>query len=335
MLFWLVGCQQNVKKTPDGPVTVDSASEHELMTHYRGLHLVGVRLLSEDAGAGGKANLERFYHFYISGNYSEAQNYLRKSLFADPFNKDSKAVAAQLEAVDLFGLLSASGDQQQHQVVQKRERETLLQVSRRIYGTEHLAVMLDRYNAQVNPDFRSTGQIYAPNTNRLGVLMDYVQTNPPNQNRTTSAPITIPTKVKPATKDEQDNEQETVFASVLEDVRTPETDQPAAVTSEERAIEQPEPVTAQRLYQEGNLIGAYRLLRTHKVTDQDKRLFNNLRDELVEAPYQRAVKYFHEQDVRQAVEGFRGVLRIEPDHQRAQQYLNRAIQLETRLRNID
>ena len=334
-LFLLLGCQQNVKDIPEQPVTVYTASEQELMDFYRGLHLVGVRLLSEDAGSGGRANLERFYHFYFAGNHSEAQSYLRKSLFADPFNSDSKAVAAQLETIDLFGLLNQARDQQIHQVVQKRQGESLLQFSRRIYGTEHLAVLLDRYNTQVNPDFSSTGQIYVPNTNRLGLLMNYVQTNPSNQNRRAVTPASTPPRLTPTSITEPDDSQSTVSSSVLDAVEAHETEPTQIVATEDDVIEQPQVPNAQDLYQQGNLIGAYRLLRTNRHSDQDQRLFATLQERLLEAPYQRAVKSFHEQDVRQAIEGFRRVLSIEPDHQRAQQYLNRAIQLEARLRNID
>ena len=335
ILFLLLGCQQNVIEIPEPPVTVYTASEQELMDFYRGLHLVGVRLLSEEAGSGGRANLERFYHFYFSGNYSEAQKYLRKSLFADPFNDDSKAVAAQLETLDLFGLLNQSSDQQIHQVVQKRQGESLLQLSRRIYGTEHLAVLLDRYNTHVNPDFASTGQIYVPNTNRLGLLMDYVQTSPSNQNRRAVAPASTPPSLTPTSVTEPDDSQTTVSTTVLDAVEAHETESSQIVATEDDVIEQPQAPNAQDLYQQGNLIGAYRLLRTNRHSDEDQRLFATLQERLLEAPYQRAVKSFHEQDVRLAIEGFRRVLSIEPDHQRAQQYLNRAIQLEARLRNID
>ena len=175
--MWLVGCQ-NVKDGSDLPETVDTASEQALMDYYRGLHLVGVRLLSENAGSGGRANLERFYELYFSDKKSEALTYLRMSLFADPFNDDNKAVAAQLESTNLFGLLNSAEDQQNATTVQLRSGETLRQVSRRIYGTEHLAVMLDRYNTHLNPNFQSSGQVLAPPKARLSYLEDYLQPKP-------------------------------------------------------------------------------------------------------------------------------------------------------------
>ena len=98
---------------------------------------------------------------------------------------------------------------------------------------------------------------------------------------------------------------------------------------------QPQQKSAQTLYQQGRYLEAYRLLRVHAASEQDKRLYANLREQLVEAPYRNAVAHFHEQNVGDAIDGFRGVLSIEPDHQRAQQYLNRAIQLDARLRNMD
>ena len=337
ILFLLIGCQQNVNEVPEQPITLYSASEEELMHFYRGLHLVGVRLLSEDAGAGGRANLERFYHFYFSGDFPEAKKYLHMSLFADPFNNDSKAVAAQLETTDLLGLLNQSNDQHIHQVVQKRESETLLQFSRRVYGTEHLAVLLDRYNTEFNSDYSSTGHVYVPDPNRIGLLAEYLKINPSNHNRRTSAPAstTVPSRSTPTNNVTPNNSQTIIPALILDEVDSNGSEQAIILNIDDDFSEQSQALNAQDLYQAGNFIGAYRLLQTSRSSVEDQRMFATLQERLVETPYQRAVKAFHEQDVRQAIEGFRAVLGIEPDHQRAQQYLNRAIQLEARLKNID
>ncbi|EXJ10931.1 hypothetical protein [Nitrincola nitratireducens] len=81
-------------------------TDEDLMRFYKGFHQVGVRLLSENAGAGGRANLNQFYALYFNDEIESAIEYLGMSLFADPFNENSRVVAAQVESQNLFGLLS-------------------------------------------------------------------------------------------------------------------------------------------------------------------------------------------------------------------------------------
>lgn len=328
-LIWLAGCQ-NVNHMPDAPVTVDTASDQELMDYYRGLHLVGVRLLSEDAGMGGRANLERFYELYFSENRSNALQYLRMSLFANPFNDDSKLVAAQLDSSDLFGLLNTPQNQHNTSLVRLGSGETLRQVSQRVYGTEHFAVTIDRYNSHFNPDFRTTGELLTPQRSHLAFLDRYVQ--PASSVTAPVRRVTAPETAPPVTQ------QETSIIDEPEpsvDERTVEFNTIEVLVPEEEVEVLPPPVTAMTLYQQGNRLAAYQLLRTQATSAQERRLYADLREQLVEAPYRKAVAHFHDQNVAEAIAGFRGVLSIEPNHQRAQQYLNRAIQLETRLRNID
>ncbi|KGK41315.1 hypothetical protein LH51_15670 [Nitrincola sp. A-D6] len=322
----LAGCTAGNQK-PIQIDPVDAASESELMDFYKGLHQVGVRLLAENAGEGGRANLQRFNALYFTGNEQQALKYLRMSLFADPFNSDSKAVAAQLESTDLFGLLSDQVGRDVGRRITYGVQESLPDVSARIYGNEHYAVLLQRYNAQVNADYLKTRQLFAPDLKQLPVLDYYYQPSTP------ARPVATPAVRATATATASASPTTPIAESQPDVVPDASSDQEVAPLIEEPV--EPQPPTPQELYQQGHSVAAYRLLRNQAAAKRDQPLYERLRESLVEAPYREGVSYFHAQEVREAIEKFERVLSIEPEHQRARQYMDRATRLDARLSDID
>lgn len=336
-LLLLAGCTQgNQKPLKLDPVEV--ASEEELMNFYKGLHQVGVRLLAEDAGEGGRANLQRFNALYFTGNEQQAQKHLRMSLFADPFNTNSKAVAAQLESTDLFGLLSDEENIEDRRQITLNEHESFPDLSTRVYGNEHYAVLLQRYNAEVNPEYQKTRQVYAPELDQLPVLQDYFQPGVPKRpvaraENTTPAPTRIPPAQTQTDGMSITSSELEVIA--LEEEPANEKDQPLVLETAIEPEDIPQSVTPQELYQQGHSVAAYRLLMNQAASERDQSLYDRLRELLVETPYREGVSHFHAQEVGEAMEKFRRVLSIEPGHARAQQYMDRAMRLNARLSDID
>ncbi|EXJ10930.1 hypothetical protein [Nitrincola nitratireducens] len=91
------------------------------------------------------------------------------------------------------------------------------------------------------------------------------------------------------------------------------------------------PVTPEQLHQQGQSSLAYQRLRAQSEAERNTPLYEQLREELVDQPYREGVSYFHDQEVEKAVVRFKQVLRLEPSHQRAQDYLERALKLSERL----
>jgi len=332
--FMLIGCTAG-NQQPEPVMPVTTISDAELMDYYRGLHQVGVRLLTENAGDGARANLQRFNALYFSGNEQAALKHLRMSLFADPFNDDSKAVAAQLESTDLFGLLKSGVSSGEARQITFGEHESLPEVSERVYGSEHYAVLLQRYNAHFSPDYLETRQLYIPDVNRLPVLGHYQQ--PSTSTRTNTRAVPAPA-VRAASTSLPSVQQQPEAVSVTP--TDPETVQNTESSSQssDQAISlapTPPPPTPQELYQRGQPVAAYRALRALPVAARDQDLFERLRESLVEVPYREGVSLFHAQEVRDAIGKFQRVLSIEPEHQRARQYMERAAQLDARLSDIE
>ncbi|QEW05706.1 hypothetical protein [Nitrincola iocasae] len=342
LFLMLAGCTAGNQK-PMQLAPVDAASESELMAFYKGLHQVGVRLLVENAGEGGRANLQRFNALYFTGSEQQALQHLRMSLFADPFNVDSKAVAAQLESTDLFGLLGEHTDNEAVRRVTYGVHESLPDVSARVYDNEHYAVLLQRYNAQVNAEYQKTRQLYVPDLTQLPLLDDYYQ--PARPARTVAAPAVRATPSTPTADPVAQTPADSAPDASLDPEVTALIEEPgidsdpvtvlAVPIDEPIEPEKPQPPTPQELYQQGHSVAAYRLLRKQAVSERDQQLYERLRESLVETPYREGVSHFHAQEVRDAIEKFQRVLSIEPEHQRARQYMDRAMRLEARLSDID
>lgn len=336
----LSGCTAGNQK-PETLSALERASDAELMDFYKGLHQVGVRVLTENAGEGGRANLQRFNALYFSGHESEAQKHLRMSLFADPFNDDSKAVAAQLESADLFGLLSGDAGEDEVRRINLGAQETLPDLSLRVYGNEYYAVLLKRYNAHFNPDYLATRQVYVPDLNRIAVLENYRQNSPSGRPQASSRAVTAsqPVRQQPVSPRVEQPSPDTV-AVEESDIQplVEEVSQEVEVVSEPDTPLQPVRIaqpTPRQLHQRGQSAAAYRALREQPASERDQGLYEQLKESLVEAPYRQGVSHFHAQEVRQAIEKFQRVLSLEPEHPRARQYMERAARLDARLSDIE
>ena len=340
-LLLLAGCTQgNQKPLQLDPVEV--ASEQELMKFYKGLHQVGVRLLAEDAGEGGRANLQRFNALYFTGNEQQALKHLRMALFADPFNANSKVIAAQLESTDLFGLFSEEAGIEGRRQITLDEHESLPDISTRVYGNEHYAVLLQRFNAEVNPEYQKTRLVYVPELDQIPVLQDHFQPVAPERPviksvvkavNTAPAPTRI-TSAQTQTEVLSNTSSDQEVSAIMEDPAD-ETDQPLLLETTIAPEDKPHPPTPQELYQQGHAVAAYRLLLNQAASERDQPLYDRLRESLVEAPYREGVSHFHAQEVAEAMEKFQRVLSIEPGHPRARQYMDRATRLNARLSDID
>lgn len=294
-------------------------TDEDLMRFYKGFHQVGVRLLSENAGAGGRANLNQFYALYFNDEIESAIEYLGMSLFADPFNENSRVVAAQVESQNLFGLLS-QGSQERTDVKTHlvNGQANFLELSKRIYGTEHYAVLLQRYNQAFNEHYPQIEIVLAPELALLPVIGEHFQK---------ARPVRQVTRVERPRSD-------VVRSQPVPPPRVP-TEPVAAVPDEASESARVEivvpPVTPEQLHQQGRSSLAYQRLRAQSEAERNTRLYEQLREELVDQPYREGVSYFHDQEVEKAVVRFKQVLRLEPSHQRAQDYLERALKLSERL----
>lgn len=316
----LVGCNTIPEKEPERVDEV-TITDEDLMEFYKGFHQVGVRLLSENAGAGGRANLSQFYSLYFNEEPESALEYLGMALFADPFNENSRVVAAQVESQSLFGLLSQSNHEQievkTHLV---NGQESFLELSKRIYGTEHYAVLLQRYNQAFNENYPQISLVLAPELSSLPVIGEHLQSV---------------RSARQVSRVVRARSEEVRSQPVSLPVATPE---PVAVvpdvtsTSDRVDIIVP-PLTPEQLYQQGRSSLAYQRLRAQSEAERNTRLYEQLREELIDQPYREGVSHFHDQEVEQAILRFKQVLRLEPSHQRAQHYLERALKLSERLIN--
>ncbi|WP_409523516.1 hypothetical protein [Nitrincola sp. MINF-07-Sa-05] len=312
-------------------MTVEVTSEAELMDFYKGLHQVGVRLLTENAGEGGRANLQHFSDLYFSNNEQVALKHLRMSLFADPFNDDSKAVAAQLESTDLFGLLSSPMSSEGVRRITIGVDESLPDVSERVYGNRHYGVLLQRYNAQFNSDYQESRLLYVPDLNQLPVLGHYHQ--PSTNTRRTSPPAV---RANSTSRQITQRQPEIASATSSDPVEAQVREETSQSSDQTISLEPaPQPLTPQQLHQRGQSEAAYRVLRAQPDSERDQQLFEHLRETLVEVSYREGVSHFHAQEVRDAIEKFQQVLNIEPEHQRARQYMERAARLDARLSDIE